>query len=257
MFRFSSDPVKRLQQLRTIARHPADARRLRRWVTAGVPIHPWPFGMPCSAAPHVVILGVSPGSSPRPEYKDFCTEGQSSTPPTIGAPHGGFFYPVPYWDKARDLCVSLVRRDAPGLNEHEAVALSAHLNLGTGQYGVASERAIDDQIIQWVPQLLGARFPAKLLVCFGLNGLLGNAKYNDLWKRAGGLRLDWQRPDDTESFERYTFRLWHAKRQDGSTMAVLMWPNHPSRHPFGGGPDSGMWQKAKRRAGALLKRHGY
>ena len=252
-------PAERLQYLRS---KPGPERQvILRGPAEGCPIQPWPFGMPSSASPYVVLLGVSPGNRPKAEDREFKTDGQACGElPTFGSPHSGFYYDDPgrYWQKARDLAQFLVRRDEPRLSEKDAVALSSHLNLGTGQYGQAGAHAIEDDILVWVSHLLHSRFDAKLLVCFGLRGIFAMNRYSTLWNSGDGLPVDWTRPLAVRRFDgRYAFRLWTTQRADEKRMAVLMWPNHPSRHPFSGGPESKNWQSAKHEADRLLQEHGF
>ena len=257
MIKFSNDLYKRLEELKTLV--PEERKCVLDFICEDVPISPWPFGMPCSTAPHVVVLGVSPGNRPRPEDKDFQTDNATTEPPTFGEVHGGFCYEDPghYWEKVRELCSFLVRRDAKKLSMNEALSLSGHLNLGTGQYGEAGENAIDPKIVSWVSTLLFKRFAPKILVCFGLKSLLSKDSINQFWNVENGLKLDWNQPGDTKSFLRYSFRFWKAERLDGSQMAVLMWPNHPSRHPFAGNAQKKPWQQSLQDAGELLEKHGF
>ena len=59
---------------------------------------------------------------------------------------------------------------------------------------------------------------------------------------------------------RRTYRMsytdpWHVLDfRDPWPMIVVMWPNHPSQAPFGGGPDKPHWRAAKRTLGRLLDR---
>jgi len=250
----SDQPELRLKQLRDLDEKQQEL--LWNIVTENVPISPWPYGMPASAAPHVVLLGVSPGNGL--DGEDTLRK-KWDNKPTIGILDKGFLFPDKrnYWSKASDLCVSLVQRDAPHLDRLDALALSAHLNLGTGQNGVAGDAAIEPDIVKWVSILLHSKFNAKILVCFGLWGIMSKSHNNELWNSSGGLPVDWKSPDDAVSFGNLSFRLWKTKRQDGSPMAVVMWPNHPSRVPFAGGPESAMWQKAKQKVDKLLKKHKF
>ena len=93
MIKFSNDLKKRLEELKALV--PEERKRLLDLICEDVPISPWPFGMPCSAAPHVVVLGVSPGNRPRLEDKDFQTDNAATEPPTFGEVHGGFLYEDP------------------------------------------------------------------------------------------------------------------------------------------------------------------
>jgi hypothetical protein len=151
----------------------------------------------------------------------------------------------------------MVQRDAPKMAPRDALALSAHLNLGTGQNGTAGDAAIEKRILRWVSLLLYSKFQAKLLICFGLWGLIRKEEHSELWASSGGLAVAWNKPDAESAFGKHQFRLWKARRADGQPMAVLMWPNHPSRPPFAGGPDGVAWKAAKRQADRFLKKQGF
>lgn len=217
--------------------------------------------MPSSASPYVVLLGVSPGNSPRSEDRESLRRcPTTSEPPTFGCPAGGFSYRDPrhYWEKASTLCQFLVRRDDPRLSETDALAVSGHLNLGIGLEGKAGEGAIEDGIVRWVSRLLNSVFEARVLVGFGLNGLLAKPRVNELWNCAGGLPVDWRACPIIRKFDgNYSFRLWTPQRANGERMAVLLWPNHPSRPPFAGRPDNASWQQAKQAADEMLREHDF
>lgn len=256
MKKFSSSPRTRLRQLRSLT--PTERKAVLRHVTAGVPIRPWPCGMPSSPVPHVVVLGVSPGNSPSADDRDVDTyrKGENGLSFTEAS---RFDYKDGrhYWNKVGDLCTFLINRDSPGIQKVDAAdlsSLSSHLNLGTRRLGVAGLDAVEDDIIQWVSTLLYSKFQAKILVGFGLTRIL--PLKNEIWNK-GGLQLDWSSPDDTEPFEGYKFRFWRATRKDGRHMAVLLWPNHPSRHPFSGDASSPHWHAAKKCADNLLKRNKF
>lgn len=259
---FSAVPTARLRQLRSL--DPKGKSRVREYLVQNLRrrLRPWPVGMPTSACPHVVILGVSPGNSPGPDHKGVNTSGESNyEKPTFGTPpdFGSGNDTRHYWEKVSDLCTFLVRRDDPKLSEHQALSLTGHLNLGTGRYGTAGPEAVKRDLVKWVSSLIGSKFRAKVLVCFGLTGILDKPRIKGFWNCDGGLKLNWSNPDVKESFSRsaYHFRFWNAQRADGTPMAVLMWPNHPSRHPFSGGPENPNWLKAKKQADRLLRKHGF
>jgi hypothetical protein len=222
--------------------------------------------MPASAAPHVVILGLSPGAArPSDKAAGTLTYRQGWEPPSIGEPSSGFYDkdPKQYWPKAKDLCIYLVKRDAPKLAPTDALSLASHLNLGTGQFGKGGPEAVEEDIVKWVSSSLYSIFRAKILVCFGLNGIFANERFCKLWNCKGGLPVKWNNPDDDCCFastafkKSYHFRLWKTQRADGKPMAVLMWPNHPSQHPFAGGPEESNWREARRQADRFLKKHSF
>jgi hypothetical protein len=99
------------------------------------------------------------------------------------------------------------------LSDEDAVALSSHLNWGTGQHGQAGRQAIEDDILVWVSRLLHSRFNAKMLVCFGLHGIISAKHYNTLWNRNGGLPVDWTRPLAVRKFNVPSMSLKSLRRR--------------------------------------------
>jgi len=218
---------------------PAYERAVER-LTANLPNEhrPWPFGMPTSIEPRVVIIGASPGNSPergRGSADAGATPGYA--PPTYGRAHQGFYYrdTSHYWVKVRNLCLAVVHCYRPGLSEDDALAYSGHFNLGTGSTGTASICVVEPGIVTWLSGLLGSVLPVRVVVGVGLNALLRDPHVVRLWNDApGGLRVDWSAPQRSAPFQGYRFRLWEARRADGESVLVCLWPNHPSRNPFTG-----------------------
>jgi len=103
------------------------------------PIKPWPYGMPTTINPFLVILGPSPGNSPAKGdvYID--------PKPTVGKAHPGFFYPdtKKYWERACELSAGLIQADAPGLPSEDCLALSGQMNLSVNESGQANKANID------------------------------------------------------------------------------------------------------------------
>jgi hypothetical protein len=246
-------------RLEALRRSNPDARaETLRHLTYALPpeYHPWPYGMPTSAAPQVVVVGASPGNSPDLS-ENGAEPGRSFQPPTFGDAHPGFYYrdTKGYWEKIRFLVTSVVRHSAPALTEAEALALAGHFNLGTGRAGAATEDAVEPDIVSWVSALLGSRVPAEVVIAVGLNGILTRRSVERLWNDApGGLAIDWRRPDRMHPFPPYQFRIWHATRSDGAPVLVCMWPNHPSRHPFAG-PVGAAWRQSVLEFCSLLPQH--
>jgi hypothetical protein len=255
MIHFSDNLKKRLNELRrlTNAEQWAYVRRLN----AGSPIKPWPCAMPCSAAPEVVAIGISPGNSPRKEDRGGANTNTSGKRPTFGKPHECFNYQDTknYWAKVSSLCRHFVRRTEKKMSDANCMALSGHLNLGTGQAGEASVGDTDPAIIHWVAGLLNNYFQPRLIVLFGLNRIL-KARYDD-WNHPNGLQVDWRSPDFEQPFNKYHFRLWKATSAQGKRIGVLMWPNHPSRHPFAGDENGSEWNRALNQASSFLTTHGF
>lgn len=217
---------------------------------------PWPCVMPCSAAPEVVVIGISPGNSPRKEDRGCETRYTAGAPPTFGEPPD-FGYPDTkhYWAKVRSLCCHLVRRADRKMSENDCIALSSHLNLGTGQAGQASMKDTDPPLIRWVSTLLNKFFQPHLIVLFGLNRILRDRSVD--WNHRDGLQVDWHQPHFFSRFDRYQFRLWNADSAKGNRTGVLMWPNHPSRPPFAGSEKTAEWTRALKEASKFLKEHGF
>jgi hypothetical protein len=204
---------------------------------------PWPFGMPTSITPRVVVIGASPGNSPDLSTPRRATDG----PTTDGSAHPGFYYrdTKHYWTKVRALCTAVVRCENPDASEDEALAQCGHFNLGTGMAGTATVGVVEPDIVMWLSGLLGSVLPVKIVVGVGLNGILKEPAINTLWNHAPGALRDWSHPHSTSSFEGYRFRIWKARRADGESVLVCLWPNHPSRHPFTG-PMGDTWQYSVR-----------
>jgi hypothetical protein len=197
------------------------------------PYRPWPRGMPSSVNPLLVVVGVSPGNSPR-------VEGEAFLPdyiPTFAMPAPGFWYPdrSHYWEKVRLLSMEIVRIWDPDLTVAECLALTGHLDLGVGMFGSASHAAIELPVVRWVSSVLFNRLRPRIVIGLGLTGLLLGAAggpIREAWNE-GGLAVDWQHPEVIEAAG-YRYRLWLASRDDGEPIQIVIWPNHPSRAPFGG-----------------------
>jgi len=201
---------------------------------------------PTSIAPRVVVIGASPGNSPAAGRRTPSDQEKQYDPPTIGQAHRGFYYPDAkhYWDKVRALCTAVVGCHSPELSEAEALAQSGHFNLGTGFAGTATVDVAEPAIVSWVSGLLGSVLPVEVVVGVGVKEILTNPVVNQRWNDVpGGLQVEWDRPQERGSFQSYQFRLWQARRADGESVLVCLWPNHPSRPPFAG-PVGPAWQAA-------------
>ena len=226
------------------ARTDASPSELLQKMVAGLSpaYRPWPFGMPTSVAPRVVVVGASPGNSPDPSTPRRPTDG----PTTDGSAHPGFYYrdTKHYWTKIRALCTAVVRCDSPEASEEEALARCGHFNLGTGMAGTATLGVVEPDIVTWLSGLMGSVLPVEVIVGVGLNGILKEPAINALWNQApGALRVDWSSPQASTAFQGYRFRTWRARRADGGSVLVCLWPNHPSRNPFTG-PVNVYWNEA-------------
>ncbi len=262
------------------ARAPSD--RLRELVNLGAtqqrayveqllrdcPIRSWPFGMPTSAAPIAVVLGVSPGNRPSSLETDADIDpSKAYPPPTFGEPNRGLMYndESSYWSKTRALLAMLVRRFDNELTEDQALALAGQLNLGLAMKGSASPDAIEPPITAWVSRVL-TRMQPRTVVGLGLVGLLVNprrewqpaaARIRTAWSE-GGLLITWEergwkRESASVNGHAYSFRVQDTLVNDQRTTFVL-WPNHPSQAPFGGpgGPGS-RWAESIEAARTVLR----
>jgi hypothetical protein len=155
--------------------------------------------------------------------------------------------------KMRLLLAELVRVIDPAATDADALAVSGHLNLGTGMFGRATLAATQADITQWAAGLIVGPLSPRILVTVGLDTLL---KASGLSAKlvSGGLDVAWQRPEFTEQLEgqRYRFKLWHARRADGEPLTVVGWPNHPSRHPLGDDEPFPTWRRSIAQAARLL-----
>jgi hypothetical protein len=230
-------------------------------LTGGLPAEhrPWPFGMPTSVSPRVVMIGASPGSSPESANPHRGSEqGRAYEPPTTGCAHPGFYYRDAsyYWDKIRVLCTAVVRCDAPEVSEDEALALEGHFNLGTGLAGTATLGVVEPGIVTWLSRFLGSVLPVGVVIGVGLNAILSEPTAKAPWNRSpGGLRVDWASPERSYPFLGYRFRTWEARGSDGESVLVCPWPNHPSRNPFTG-PVGPAWQVAVAEFCRIMRQRG-
>jgi hypothetical protein len=233
----------------------AQSLMLQRMVANLAPTYlPWPFGMPTSVAPGVVVIGASPGNSPDPSTPRRATDG----PTTDGSAHPGFYYRDTkyYWTKIRALCTAVARCESPNASEKEALAQCGHFNLGTGMAGTATVGVVEPDIVTWLSGLMGSVLPVKVVVGVGLNGILKEPAINALWNQApGALRVDWSSPQATTPFDGYRFRTWRARRADGGSVLVCLWPNHPSRNPFTG-PIGDSWQASVQQFCGIVRERG-
>ena len=194
---WANDPLVRLATARTLSER-AQAATTRRLVSTA-PIRPWPYGMPTVANPWVVVLGVSPGDSPAAGDRMLDTTGARYAPPTFGIAHPGFSYRDArhYWDKVRVLCAAVLRAQSPTLTERDCLALSGHLNLGTGRNGRGTTAATDPVLATWVADLLGTQLRPRVVIGVGLGSIIADTNFRRAWER-GSLPICWGAPDVQE-----------------------------------------------------------
>jgi hypothetical protein len=255
---YASIPSERLRAARAVPdreRHEYVERLAR-----GSGYNPWPYGMPTSINPLVVFIGVSPGNSPATQPQADLERGTYGSP-TFGEPHRGMSYPDSnsYWLKVRELAVELVGIFDSSLPAEDRLALAGHLNLGTGSFGRAGPNAVEKSVVRWVSRVLYEDLRPKIVVGFGLVGVLLSPQARELrqaWDD-GGLHISWTRPElisRAVGKNVYTFRVWGATREDGEEVEFVIFPNHPSRAPFAGRGGAGSrWQEACAALAALIR----
>lgn len=250
MKKYSIKPKERITELKFISKNGKE--NLVKKLTYNLKIKPWPFGMPSSAMPLVVAIGVSPGDSPRDEDKNSRTHRTAGCPPSFGEPAGdkrlGFYYKDKkyYWDKVRFLCWQMLKEFDSTISEIDAISVSGHLNLGTGRNGKASELAIENDIVWWISYLLRSVFQPRIVILFGLKKILELKRVSNLWNHKDGLQIDWQKPHYHYPLtsQSYKYRIWNVQNSVFDNMLVVLWPNHPSRPPFAGSADNPKWSKS-------------
>ena len=242
---WSADPLVRLAAARALGR--ADRHQLLERISQGTPTAPWPYGMPTSVNPWVVVIGASPGVSPDP------TERRQSSPvpyalPTIGVGHPGFAYRDArgFWDKTRLLTRTALRSACDtALNDADADALSGLMNLDDGQSGSAAAAAFRPDFADWAVRVVVERLRPRLIVAVGLSSGRANRVFREAIARATGRELS-PRPDVEKIFagypsKRLKFRTWQLALPSGALCDLVFWPQHPSRAPF---TSSGLWAEA-------------
>lgn len=203
----------------------------------------WPYGMPASIAPKLVLIGVSMGGSPASIDLNSDMNGDDclfSDTKAAKELKKHFYYPDKrhYWDKLRMLSHMYFKYRCPEISEGDAVSMTSHLNLGTGSAGRATVFDVDDHIIGWVSKLLNEKLCPDLVVLFGLKKILTNKDVSRSWNIDGGLNLDWSNPCNTFDFlddksnRKYKFNQWIVTNSQGHRFKLVLWPNHPSRPPF-------------------------
>lgn len=256
---YSDAPLARLEYTKSLTG--AAATRLRKKAASKSPYIPWPYGMPTSVNPYVLCLGISPGAR---RNKNDCGPYDL---PTVGTPHSGFGgkcalkgqrWDATYWQKIRELCVGIVQGEAPSLTRMDCLSLSGHLNLGTEQDGRGHEGLIETKVATWLPNVILEELRPRVLICFGLWKLLSSNALQRAWVGTPLERIIREDPKMEESFiygsRTYRFRFWQIPRKGMATpLNVILWPNHPSRHPFGGGVDSAAWKESIAQAKRLLR----
>jgi hypothetical protein len=207
-------------------------------------LHPWPRWMPASLDPKLILVGVSPGNSPA--ANDLSIADNYTSIPTVNISAKSHYYCPDgrrYWDKIRYLAHKFFLREGTVTTEQDALSLCSHYNLGVGMAGKASENAVERDVIAWVSRLLNKVQKPDLIVLFGLRGILSSSQASTWWNCAGGLPVNWTTWQAEKNLKGYSykFREWTVINARNDKIKIVMWPNHPSRHPFA---DINVWKRS-------------
>jgi len=220
--------IERLSKLSS-----SDVNRQLRRLLVNCPTDNWPFGMPGSLDPKLVLIGVSPGNSPDLNRG---SEELVSTPGSV--PPNNFYYKdsASYWEKVRSLSHQFVSRSDKSIDEASALLVTSHFNLGTSGTGTASKSDVEKSYITWVSQLLNRELEPDLIVLFGLVAIMNNKEVREWWNHSDGLLVNWSKPQREIPFtaykeSRWKYREWSLTSKRGHDLRIVMWPNHPSRPP--------------------------
>ncbi|SFM40074.1 hypothetical protein [Nitrosomonas communis] len=196
----------------------------------------WPDGMPASIDPKIVLIGVSYGNSPNPEAEKSRKNGFDfySEPCVIKPKNSYFYYPDArgYWEKLRYLSHSFCQKNCPTITIDEALSLTTHINLGTDSAGAATKYDVEKPYVQWASRLLNNIHNPDLVVLFGLKKIMKDKEVSQWWNHESGLKIDWNKPEKEKFFINYRFSLWDLYNSNNHRIRLVLWPNHPSRHPF-------------------------
>lgn len=196
----------------------------------------WPYGSATSINPLLVVLGPSPGNSPKRGDPHFETR-EPFALPTAGKPHPGASYDDPrgYWNKVRALARTVL--DADGALGEDTLALFGTMNLSTEASGNASDASISAPVARWVLVTIRDGLRPRVLVLFGLRTLLKrnralSALFEDAFRG-----LDMRHAHREYALEEYrerrlTFREWDLTAREGAPLLLVDWPQHPNRVPF-------------------------
>ena len=191
--------------------------------------YPWPYGMPTSINPYVVLLGASPGNSP--DIDAINSENKNYLPPTLGSPHQGLFYKDNrnFFIKVRFL-IEYILDNLYGIsNKEDALSLGGLMNLDTGENGQAKNVIYNDEFTKWVVNKTLHAMKPRIVVCLGLlkeKERILSLVNSDINSNISDINFDFT------SSKNYKFRIWIKKDENNNFQLIIFWPNHPSRVPF-------------------------
>ena len=211
--------------------------------------------MPTTANPFLLLLGISPGAAQ--EKTDPTKLGKYDYSPTVGKSHP-FFYSNgedgnTHWKKVTLLCTAVLQKLDERFSKDQCTCLSGHLNLGTAQEGNGSSpNAIDPEIAEWIPAVIGGSLRPEVLILLGLKGKLKELK--PVWTD-GPLDFVFSTKDEIRlkysGTRRYHFNLWRNPDSTAKPRIVVGLPNHPSRHPFSSFP---VWTSACHQISRVIRK---
>ena len=224
---------RHLERLKAMS--PEEVSQQKERLIASTPGKEWPCGFPASLDPRLVIIGVSPGNSPYEpeageEQKRFLCE-----PGIIGGEESHYYYPDTsgYWKKIRLLASSYFNSGGECFPELDALSLTTHINLGENSSGKATLEDIEDDFVAWASSLVNKIHNPDVVILLGLKNIIKNADVSRRWNHSGGLKINWNNPDDNILFpygkNSYAFELWRVVNSHGKEVKVVLWPNYPSR----------------------------
>ena len=224
----------------------------------------WPFGMPTSVNPWLLMLGISPGAGP----DDNRDERTAEQPPTIGEPSPSFGGPyvregkpwdVPYWDKARKLATGVLQGIQPSCSDADCLSMAGHLNLGLRNQGASNDAAVEVKIARWVSSIIADPLKPRLMVGFGLMGKIRGENLRKAWKGSPLETVVAKAPSHVHPFpvgkKTYYFRIWEVDAGLDWPILFTVWPNHLSRVPFGGNSTNRHFNASINAFNSLLKQN--
>jgi len=251
---WAQDPSTRLKAARGLDEGTKELLRQRVLSKSYFP-GDWPFGMPTCINPWLLIIGVSPGAG-----EDDGRVKRTGERPTIGEPNPSFgagaSWDCDYWEKVRALCSGVIGSVNGRMDERDCISISGHLNLGLRNAGESGEATIDSDVASWVSRVIEETLKPRVVVGFGLRGLLRGQKLPSAWKDVPSFSAIVNTPPEQESLAshpRYRFRVWNLANADFGPRWFVLWPNHPSRHPFRD-KEGAAWKKSIAQFSQILQR---
>lgn len=244
----TSTHFNHLQHLKNL--HQEEIEQQRKILISTTPNKEWPYGFPASLDPKLIIIGVSPGNSPYhpTEENKESTEFQSE-PGIIDSKKSHYYYPDTrnYWKKIRFLSHIYFNSRTESISEFDSLSLTTHINLGEDSSGEATADDAQEGFVRWASALTNTINSPDTVILLGLKTIIRQDHISKWWNHANGLIIDWTNPTSTTPFpcksKTYSFEEWQVTNSRNKKIRVILWPNHPSRYPFGGMEE---WERSVR-----------